>query len=293
MAWRQYTYELTEANRERVEDALLAAGACAVTLQAQTDEPIFEVEPSDRPLWNAIKLTALIDVSLDHDAFLLNVNAALGETINPCHSELLADKDWTREWMTHFKPIQCGQRLWIVPSWHTPPQATAVNLILDPGLAFGSGTHPTTKMCLQWLDANVSSGNTVIDYGCGSGILAIASLLLGAQHALACDIDPQAIIATNDNAERNRIADGQLSSLICEAVEPETNADIVIANILANPLIGLSDTLGTMLKSRSQLVLSGILENQADAVIAAYRPYLTLDVTNSDDGWVLLSGTAS
>ena len=113
MAWRQYTYELTEANRERVEDALLAAGACAVTLQAQTDEPIFEVEPSDRPLWNAIKLTALIDLSLDNDIFLLNVNAALGEAISPSETEVIADKDWTREWMDHFEPIQCGQRLWL------------------------------------------------------------------------------------------------------------------------------------------------------------------------------------
>lgn len=291
MAWRQYTYELTEANRERVEDALLAAGACAVTLEAQTDEPIFEVEPSDRPLWNAIKLTALIDLSLDNDIFLLNVNAALGEILSPSNTEIIADKDWTREWMDHFEPIQCGQRLWIVPSWHTPPANDAVNLILDPGLAFGSGTHPTTKMCLQWLDTNIQGSEKLVDYGCGSGILAIAGLLLGAKHAVACDIDPQAIIATNDNATRNNITPAQLSSLVCEELETGITADIVVANILANPLMGLSATLCAMLKPGSHLVLSGILTEQAQAVIDAYQTEIALSIINEDDGWVLLHGS--
>lgn len=290
MAWRQFTYSLTEGERDQIEAALLSAGACAVTLEAATDEPIFEIAPSDRPLWQQIKLTALIDFELEADQFSADVNAQLGRSLNAELVEIIADKDWTREWMANFSPIACGQRLWIVPSWHTAPDANAVNLVLDPGLAFGSGTHPTTQMCLQWLDANTCDGQQVLDYGCGSGILAIAALLLGADQAIATDIDPQAVIATFDNAKRNHIAQNRLDCFVCGEKPIDSCADIVLANILANPLIALAGTLTAALHSGSHLVLSGILDSQAQMVIDAYADAVALEICARDDGWVLLHG---
>lgn len=291
MAWRQYTYSLTEAEREQVEDALLKSGACAVTLQAATDEPIFEIEPSDRPLWQQIKLSALTEFDLEPETFINSVCTQLETSLIPSKTEIIADKDWTREWMSHFEPIQCGPSLWIVPSWHEPPANDAVNLVLDPGLAFGSGTHPTTKMCLGWLDNNIKPQQTIVDYGCGSGILAIAALLLGAKSAIATDIDAQAIIATKDNAARNHIKPETLNCFVCDEQTIVETTDIVIANILANPLVSLKAELCNLLQTGSQLVLSGILENQANIVIDAYASEISLSIAEKDDGWVLLTGT--
>lgn len=289
MAWYQYTYQTTIAEKDTLEDALIAAGAIAVTMQSASDEPIFELEPSDRPMWHDINLTVLTESTLSPEDFSLALANSFGKAINASESEFLPDKDWTREWMDQFHPIPCGERLWIVPSWKDTPNKHAVNLTLDPGLAFGSGTHPTTKMCLEWLDANVNGGETVLDYGCGSGILAIAAVLLGAKIADGTDIDQQAIIASHDNADRNKVSRERFRAYLCEDLAIK-HYDIVVANILANPLCGLAETLSSSLASGGQIILSGILVEQSDMVIAAYQPWLELSCINEQDGWVLLAG---
>ena len=289
MAWQQYQFSTTLADKDTIEDALVAAGAVAVTVQAANDEPIFELAPDDRPMWQSINLTALTDAELSTDDFLLQLNAILPQPITPSSKEFIADQDWTRAWMDRFEPICCGERLWIVPSWQTPPESSACNLILDPGLAFGSGTHPTTKMCLQWLDKNITGGETVLDYGCGSGVLAIAALLLGATQADGTDIDPQAITASYDNAERNGVDTQHFSASLCEDYNGTEN-DIVVANILAGPLAELKPVLLKALKVSGKLVLSGILEEQAEDLIASYSDMIDLKITGLSDGWVLLTG---
>ena len=291
MNWRQYTFRLAEAEHETVEAALLAAGACAVCLQAATDEPVFEQQPLHRPVWQHVKLSALTAYELQAEHFLNTVETRLGRSLKPETIELIADKDWSRVWMDNFKPINCGKRLWIVPNWLEPPIADAINLRLDPGLAFGSGSHPTTQLCLNWLDSHIRGGETVLDYGCGSGILAIAALLLGADKATATDIDPQAITATTDNARRNQVANRLHACLCTQAVLP-ARPNVVIANILAAPLMQLAGTLGPLLTPTCPLVLAGILADQADAVISTYKPYRKLAVAAERDGWVLLHGQA-
>lgn len=290
MAWLQYVFNTTLAEKDSLEDALLQAGAVAVTVQSADDEPLFELQPNDRPMWQSIKLTVLTDADLDTETFLLLLNVCYQRAVTPVSKEFIGDKDWTREWMDRFEPIQCGQRLWIVPSWHQAPDTNACNLILDPGLAFGSGTHPTTRMCLEWLDTNIKGDETVLDYGCGSGILAIGALLLGAKSACGTDIDPQAIEASHDNAERNHINPTQFNAYLCEDYPSQEN-EIVVANILAEPLKGLSDTLVNALGKGGKLILSGILEEQAQQVIDAYQNLISLRCVNLMDGWVLLAGT--
>ena len=220
------------------------------------------------------------------------VPAELIDTATPAPAHI-PDQDWERAWMDNFHPMQMGERLWICPSWTTPPQPEAVNIILDPGLAFGTGTHPTTAMCLGSLDRYVTPGMQVIDFGCGTGILAIAALKLGAQHALAVDNDPQAIVATTQNAERNQVASEHLTVAVPEDVSwaPfEGSADIVVANILAGPLEALAPQLKRLVKPEGRLILAGLLTDQAEALIDAYAPEIELTVEQEIEGWVLLGG---
>ena len=210
-------------------------------------------------------MTALFSSKIDTNNVNEQMTTYLSGTIN-ARWEQLEDKDWSQEWKQHFQPLKCGDRLWICPSWITPPDLNAVNLSLDPGLAFGTGSHPTTHLCLRWLDRQDLKGKIVIDYGCGSGILGIAALLLGAKQVIAVDNDPQALLASRDNAERNNITASRLSTYLPDDVPATICADVMVANILASPLISLAPKLCAMTKPKGLLCLAGLLETQIDAV---------------------------
>ena len=293
MPWLQIKLDTDPAHAEVLEELLLAAGACAVTLEDGKDEPLFEPIRGTTPLWQHTRITGLFDADQDSNAMTEAMKLGWQEifpeqTFPPLRIEILEDKDWEREWMENFHPIQVGQRLWICPSWRDAPDSEAVNLTLDPGLAFGAGTHPTTFMCLQWLDKNDVSGKTVVDYGCGSGILGVAALLLGAKQAWGVDNDPQALIATRDNTQRNQLPDESFEVFMPGKLEG-TQADLMLANILAGPLIDLAETITALVKPEGQLVLSGILQHQASEVIKAYTPWFDFDEPATQEEWVCLT----
>jgi ribosomal protein L11 methyltransferase len=223
------------------------------------------------------------------EALLQHLRLLWQAELPPHELEKIEDQDWERSWMDNFHPMRFGERLWIVPSWHAAPEPDAVNLLLDPGLAFGTGTHPTTSLCLQWLDAQQLQGKTLIDFGCGSGILAIAGLLLGAEHAVGTDIDIQALEASRDNAQRNQVADDRFDLYLPEQM-PDTPADVLVANILAGPLVSLAPRLASLVKPGGLLALSGILAEQTDEILQAYRDDFELDPVANQEGWIRVSG---
>ncbi|HID50127.1 MAG TPA: 50S ribosomal protein L11 methyltransferase, partial [Chromatiales bacterium] len=269
MYW-QLELDATPELAEQLSDLLSASGACAVTLQDGANQPLFEPPPGATPLWGATRVVGLFEAGADIKAVLAALATALAPSPLPSwHLNPLEDRDWVRAWMDDFRPMRFGERLWIVPGELPPPDPGAVNIRLDPGLAFGTGTHPTTAMCLHWLDAHPPRDCTVIDYGCGSGILAIAAARLGARAIQAVDTDPQALLATTDNAQRNAVAD-RIATVPPDAVPPEP-ANLLLANILAGPLLELAPRLATRVRPGGHIVLSGILAGQADAVQAAYR----------------------
>lgn len=300
MPWLQLKAHIAPEQAETLEELLLAEGATAITLQDAHDDPVFEPDRGSTPLWHETVLTGLYDDLEGVDAMLDRVRQAWAvETPEePCPEievELLADRDWEREWMDDFQPLQMGQRLWIVPSWHEPPEPGAVNLHLDPGLAFGTGTHPTTALCLAWLDGlavtEALDGQRVLDVGTGSGILAIAALRLGAASAIGTDIDPQALTASRDNAERNAIEESRFRLCYPEQLDDDETFPIVVANILAGPLVELAPMLAGHLAPGGRLALSGILANQAEEVLDAYRDQgLVMEEPVVSEGWVRLSG---
>lgn len=267
--WIQLRTQLPPDAAEHFEEALLAAGASAVTMLDAEDQPMFEPPRGTTPLWEHTIVIGLFsaDEDMQHARQILgDVYTHLsGKTLPHISEDLLENEDWTRKWIENFKAMRFGERLWICPSWCPPPDANGVNLLLDPGLAFGTGTHATTALCLEWLDGHPLQEKTIVDFGCGSGILAIAGLLLGAKQAIGIDNDPQALIATRDNAQRNAIPDAQLACYLPEDA-PEYEADIVVANILAQPLYDLKLTLARYLRPGGELVLSGILDTQAEAL---------------------------
>jgi len=289
MPWLQLIIDTPPEAVEDLEDALLELGAQAVTLQDAADQPLFEPAPGEVPLWNRTCLMALLDADTDTTALETALRQRLpDDALGDVRVEPLEDRDWVRAWMEHFEPMRFGERLWIVPGGFEAPEPDAVNIQLDPGLAFGTGTHPTTALCLEWLADTPLTGKTVIDYGCGSGILAIAALLLGAERAIACDIDPQALIATRENARKNRVAD---RLHCCDPDEvPDEPADLVIANILAGPLVELAPRLTALTRSGGRLVLSGVLESQLEAVEQAYRDHFDFDTPAVLEGWGRLHG---
>lgn len=299
MPWLQLKAHVAPEQAELLEELLLEEGATAIGLQDAHDDPVFEPERGTTPLWQDTILTGLYDDLEGVESMLARIESAWAqqmpdESCPTIEYELLADRDWEREWMDDFKPLQMGQRLWIVPSWHTPPEAGAVNLILDPGLAFGTGTHPTTALCLEWLDQLAVDGTlgdkNVLDIGCGSGILAIAALKLGAQHADGTDIDPQALQASRDNAERNHIAEQNLALYYPEQLIGGPYP-IVTANILAGPLVELAPTISGHVAPKGLLALSGILANQAQDVLKAYEAEgIMMDEPVIREGWVRLTG---
>jgi ribosomal protein L11 methyltransferase len=289
VSWLQLILHCERPAVAAAEDALLAAGAEAVTLADQADQPVFEPAVGETPLWDRVQVIGLFSADTDSAALLATLSAALG-TLPDHRLEILEDQDWSRAWTSHYQPMRFGQRLWICPSWTPPPEPGAVNVLLDPGLAFGTGTHPTTALCLTWLDQQTLRGKTVIDYGCGSGILAIAALLLGAERALAVDNDPQALAATRDNARRNGIADARLITCLPGDVDATWRADITVANILAGPLIALAPRLAALTAANGRLALSGLLASQAETVAGAYRPHFAMQSPTQREEWVLLSG---
>lgn len=293
MTWLQLRLDVVHADVEALEDLLLETGAVAVTLEDNADQPLLEPGVGETPLWDQTRLTGLYPADTEMNQVLQALPDGVLQRANQ-RVEILEDKDWEREWMQHYRPMQFGQRLWVCPSWLEPPDPNAVNLLLDPGLAFGTGTHPTTAMCLQQLDGMPLTGKTVIDYGCGSGILAVAALKLGSALALGVDNDPQALAACQDNAARNSIPPENLPVAFPNDVEHtawEQQADVVIANILAGPLIDLSDVLLRFLRPAGTLLLSGLLQSQADALCAHYAGSLQLRIVGEKDGWVCLQGS--
>ncbi|HSW69712.1 MAG TPA: 50S ribosomal protein L11 methyltransferase [Gammaproteobacteria bacterium] len=256
---------------EMLGDQFLLLGAKAVTFQDAGDEPIYEPDPFAPHFWQETIVIGLFD----HDTAaqpILNYleNQQASGLIKNFHRKDIMDQDWERVCLEHFKPIQFGNRLWICPSWHTPPDPHAVNVILDPGLAFGTGTHPTTALCLEWLEEHIQQGSLVMDYGCGSGILGLAALKLGAQEVVAVDNDPQALLATQKNGQINPGISSKLQTCLPDEM-PEFAPDVLIANILARPLIELAPRFASFTHPGSDLLLSGILVSQAEEVMKAYE----------------------
>ncbi|MDD1783837.1 50S ribosomal protein L11 methyltransferase [Enterovibrio sp. ZSDZ35] len=286
MPWIQIKLNATAATAEAIGDVLMDdAGALSVTFLDAKDTPVFEPMPGETRLWGETDVVALYDAETDMDAVvaILKSNPLLGEAFT--HKiEQLEDKDWERAWMDNFKPMRFGERLWVCPSWCDAPDPDAVNIMLDPGLAFGTGTHPTTSLCLEWLDGLDLSGKTVIDFGCGSGILSLAALLLGAEKVIGIDIDPQALQASKDNAERNGVAD-RLELYLPKDQPQDLQAEVVVANILAGPLRELSPIIKSLIATNGKLAMSGVLDSQAESVADCYRDELTVDEIVIKEEW--------
>ena len=294
MPWLSLIVDSDAEHAEALSEALLDLGALSVDLlDADADTPDEQAifgEPSESPpgVWQHNRVSALFDSDKDVSAILRNASAIIGLKQFPQHLiETLADNDWVRLTQSQFEPIPISPRLWIVPTWHTPSDPNAINIVLDPGLAFGTGSHPTTCLCLRWLDINLQGGERVLDYGCGSGILAIAALKLGAAHADGVDVDLQAVIASRDNANANQVKNVQFY-LPDDA--PQSSYDLVVANILTNPLRVLAPLLAKSTQSGGQIVLSGILEEQAQDVMNIYQQWFDLNAPIFGDGWSCLSG---
>lgn len=289
MPWLQLRINSSPADAPAIEEAASMAGALAVTLEDNADQPIFEPAIGETPLWKETRVTALFDADIDTRAKLREIERLLNSASLLAHWHLLEDKDWEREWMQHFEAIRCADNLWICPSWREPPDANAVNVLLDPGLAFGTGTHPTTFLCMQWLARQKLHNKSLIDYGCGSGILGLAALLLGASRVNGVDIDPQALLATRENTERNGLDATRFPVFFPEKC-PDTEVDIVIANILAGPLVELAETLCNLLKTGGRLCLSGVLASQRSAIEQAYQNRVEIIAVEQKDEWICISG---
>ncbi|MFM5635596.1 50S ribosomal protein L11 methyltransferase [Aeromonas veronii] len=288
MPWIQIRINATAKTADKVSNMLLGRGAQAVTFMDAKDVPVYEPMPGETPLWGETEVMGLFDAETDPAPTIAFFQQIFGENVG-YKVEQLEDKDWVREWMDHFHPMQFGERLWICPSWRDVPNPDAVNVMLDPGLAFGTGTHPTTALCLQWLDGLDLAGKTVVDFGCGSGILGIAALKLGAARVIGIDIDPQAIQASRDNAARNGVAD-QIELYLPADQPQDVEADVVVANILAGPLRELAPLIASHGKAGSLMALSGVLESQAPELETIYGQWFEMDPTAVKEEWCRLSG---
>lgn len=287
--WIQLSLPAGDIDPQTLADSFDALGALSVTLQDAADQPLFEPPPGATPLWSQVRVTALFGA----DAVVAQIKNLLAERFGSACAERiqidsLDDRDWVRAWMDGYAPMRFGERLWIVPTGFETPDPDAVNLLLDPGLAFGTGTHPTTALCLEWLDAHPPIDQVVIDYGCGSGILGIAALKLGAREVWAVDNDPQALVATIDNAARNGVASHIYTVLPADL--PTCQAGLLLANILANPLIELAPHFAGLVAAGGGLVLSGILADQAATVSAAYQRDFSVQPAEQREDWVRLTG---
>jgi ribosomal protein L11 methyltransferase len=293
MAWLSVSIASDCAHAEALADALLTAGALSVSIEDADAGTALETpqfgEPGSltTPGWERSRVVALLESGTDAGPLIAACTLAAGLAETPAYTqEEIAEQDWVQLTQSQFDPIRVSARLWIVPSWHQAPDPDALVLVLDPGMAFGTGSHPTTRLCLEWLERSVSPGVSILDYGCGSGILAIAAAKLGAREVVGVDIDLQAIGAATSNAERNKV-----SARFADSTEKiEGQFDIVVANILSNPLRALAPALCAHLRPGGRLVLSGILAEQAEELIAVYAPYLALAIADTREGWVCLAG---
>ena len=285
MSWQRVSLVVAGEHAHALVEEMEAAGAISTDLSdadfGTTEEHEWFAEPgAEEALWPRCRLVALFPEAADVDALLAV------PSITAASLDRLEDQDWVKLTQRQFEPMRVGERLWIVPTWHEPPQPGEINVVLDPGAAFGTGSHPTTRLCLAWLERNVRGGESVLDYGCGSGILAIAAMRLGAASAVAVDVDPLALEAARYNSERNRVAvdvrDAQ--------AELDLRARLTVANILANPLRMLAPAIAAHTEAGGSIALSGILATQAAGVIEAYAPWARLTVDAEEAGWVLLAG---
>jgi ribosomal protein L11 methyltransferase len=301
MSWTEIVIEVARDHAEQLSDALMEAGALSVSVEdadegTDAEQPLFG-EPGMEPTeaaWERSRVVALADNDADHQAIVAEAAAAIGLSTQPNFVlRPVEEQDWVRLTQSQFEPIHIGKNIWVVPSWHDAPDANALVLELDPGLAFGTGSHPTTRLCMEWLEEAAPKGLTVLDYGCGSGILAMVAKKLGASLVAGVDIDPQAIESARYNAERNQCEiDYYLPEDFAASAAPKT-FDVVVANILASPLKLMAPMLSSRVAPHGHLILSGVLARQADEVIAAYAPFIRLSVWAEHEGWVALSGQSS
>ena len=293
MGWQSVTFLTDASHAEPLCDALIDAGALSASIEdadagTPDEQPQFgEPGSVNSPGWMHSRVIALLEADADVAVLLADAVAMIGLAEVPAYSiEAVAEQNWVQLTQSQFDPIKVSDRLWIVPSWHESPDPAAINLILDPGMAFGTGSHPTTRLCLEWLERNVTESSTLLDYGCGSGILAIAAARLGAGRVAGVDIDPQAVESARANAERNGVA-----ALFADSTQPVAGEyDLVVANILSNPLRVLAPAICAHVRSGGRLALSGILREQAEEIIGIYAQWLPMKVADTREDWVCLSG---
>lgn len=296
MKWLQIHITVEQAQVDFTETLLSSLGAVSVTLDDAENQDLLEPLPGETPLWNKVIVTGIY-AQEDHE----EIDVAALETFirtqlptAPMKSEFLEDQVWERSWMDYYEPIQIGEKYWIVPEWLEPPEADAVNIKLDPGLAFGTGNHASTFLCLQWLGKTDVKDKIVIDYGCGSGILGVAALLLGAKKVYATDIDPQAVLATKQNAELNGVLENLYVGLPEEFNETfkAQQADVLVANILAGPLMSLAEEFSTLIKSEGEFALAGVIEEQVADVSSVYSEFFDIvEVEKREENWYRISGS--
>jgi len=288
VSWHQLVIELGREPPGRAEEACLALGAIALSYADAGDQPLLEPAPGETPLWRELRLKALFEESTEPALLAATLTAVLALPAGAIQVEHVADRAWEREWLKDFRPMRFGRRLWVCPAGQPPGDSAGIVLELDPGLAFGTGTHATTALCLEWLEGRPLEGRCLLDYGCGSGILALAALKLGAAHATAFDIDPQAILATRENAAKNAL--GERLALVDDASDIRGPFDVVAANILAGPLVELAPRLADHAGAGGAILLAGMLDHQADEVARAYRPWFDIETAARREAWIALAG---
>ena len=286
MPWLSLTFDLEDLPADTAEEACFEAGAVSVTFTDRRDDPVLEPAPGEVRLWPDSRLQSLFEADADHQGIVALLRARLGREPPGLVIERLEDRLWEREWLKDFHAMRFGQRLWVCPRHEISAEPGAVVVVLDPGLAFGTGTHATTAMCLEWLDSRPPAGAQVIDYGCGSGILAIAALKLGAREAHCFDIDPQALTATADNARDNAVADRTM--IQDQATALPVGCDVLLANILSGPLCQLAPDFAALVRPGGHLLLSGLMEHQEHEVTQSHAPWFDVRRFAARDGWVAL-----
>jgi ribosomal protein L11 methyltransferase len=286
MQWQQLTLQSSKEDIDSWSDALLEAGAVSITLEEDKNQPIYQSGTEEHPLWDHMSLIALFPLELDQKLIKLQLAQTIDQKIiSQATWQNIAEEDWLLKWQQDLKPMLFGNKLWVCPSWCPIPDPAAINIILDPEMAFGTGTHPTTAMCLEWIAENIKVGNVIIDYGCGSGILAIAAAKMGATEVVGVDIDPVALEVSNNNALKNSIAPAVFRTYLNDHIL-NIKADIMIANILANPLLELAPTLAGLLKPGGKIVLSGLLTEQAATIELRYSQWFESFAVVQQGEWV-------
>lgn len=295
MKWLQIHITVDQAQVDFTETLLMSLGAVSVTLDDAEDQALLEPLPGETPLWNKVIVTGIYQEDDQDPIDVEKLETFLKEQLPdaPIRHEQLEDQVWERAWMDYYEPIQIAEKFWIVPEWLEAPDSNAVNIKLDPGLAFGTGNHASTFLCLQWLGQTDLKDKIVIDYGCGSGILGVAALLLGAKKVYATDIDPQAVLATKQNAELNHVLDRLFVGLPEEfnAEFKSQKADVLVANILAAPLMALAPEFATLLKSEGEFALAGVIEEQVADVTGVYSEFFDIvHIEKREENWCRISG---